>query len=90
MEFRVICFQENGLFVAQGLEHDICVQAESLEELFGRFEVAVKLESDESGGLNHIDAAPSHFHAKWERRSADLKPRNDNDADYPYTMAMAA
>lgn len=60
-KIRVIFFKEGDAWLAQGLEHDICVQASSLDELYGRFEVAVRLESDKDGKLTHVGKAPDHF-----------------------------
>lgn len=74
-KIRVIFFQEGESWLAQGLEHDICVQAPTVEDLFGRFEVAVRLEKDSNGRLDHIDKAPSHFFEAWEKRSADVNPK---------------
>lgn len=73
---RVIFFKEGDAWIAQGLEHDICVQASSLDDLYGRFEVAVRIES-EAGSLGHIGKAPTYFHELWERRSGSVShPRS--------------
>lgn len=59
---RVLIFNEEGSWVAQCLEHDVCVQAESLDALQRRFQDAMILEDD----VESIEAAPPEFFAKWE------------------------
>jgi hypothetical protein len=85
---RVIFYQEGNAWLAQGLEHDICVQAETLHELYGRFEVAVRLEADTEGDLDHIGKAPEHFFKLWDRRSGSYTPVGVNDSHFD--MALAA
>jgi len=71
---RVIFCSEGETWVAQGLEHDICVQANSMDDLYALFEVAVTLEAQEPGGIERLPPAPEHFQNLWQKRSADLKP----------------
>jgi hypothetical protein len=85
---RVIFFQEGETWLAQGLEHDICVQAATLDELYGRFEVAVCLESEPTGNLDHIEKAPDHFFKLWDRRSGSYSPIGVTDSHFE--MALAA
>ncbi|GBF56452.1 hypothetical protein PbB2_00108 [Candidatus Phycosocius bacilliformis] len=59
---RVVVFREEEVFVAQCLEHDICVQADSLPKLQERFEATLILEGK---GLEAIDPAPARFHEIW-------------------------
>ncbi|NJM30563.1 MAG: hypothetical protein HC855_11070 [Rhizobiales bacterium] len=84
---RVIFFQDGDAWLAQGLEHDICVQADTLDELYGRFEVAVRLESEPSGNLDHIGEAPKHFFDLWEKRSGSFTPRNAKSESFEFAMA---
>lgn len=86
-KIRVIVFQEGDAWLAQGLEHDICVQASTLDDVYGRFEVAVRLECDE-GSLAHIEAAPVHFFELWDKRAGEYKPNHIDVAKYD--MALAA
>ena len=86
---RVIFFQEGEAWIAQGLEHDVCVQAPTLDELYGRFEVAVRLESDVDVKLAHIGKAPQHFFDLWDKRSGSFQPRNAKK-DNIFEFAMAA
>jgi hypothetical protein len=84
---RVIFFQQGEAWLAQGLEHDICVQAPSLDDLYGRFEVAVRLESDD-GKLVHIGKAPQHFFDLWDKRSGGFVPRNaSSNSNFEFAMA---
>jgi hypothetical protein len=60
---RVIIYKSSCRWFAQGLEHDICVQAQNIDDLPGRFEVAVRLEAED--GLKRIPPAPLRFHDMW-------------------------
>jgi hypothetical protein len=64
---RVVVFREEDLYVAQCLEHDICVQADSLPKLQKRFEATLRLEGDD---LDLIDPAPPRFHDLWASAEA--------------------
>ncbi len=64
---RVLVFWDTHAWIAQGLERDICVQARSLSDLFGNFEIVLRLEEEEEGGLERIPPAPKHFIEAWER-----------------------
>lgn len=86
-KLRVIIYQDHGVWLAQALEHDICVQADSLDDLYGRFQVAVRLECVD-GKLDHIAPAPEHFQRMWDKKAGSYKPAAAND-DY-YEMALAA
>lgn len=86
-KIRVILFQDNDLWVAQGLEHDICVQAEKLDDLFGRFEVAVRLESSKDDRLDHIGPAPDHFQKLWNCKSGAFTSENIDPNKYEIGVA---
>ena len=66
-KMRVVLFEDDGLFVAQGLEYDICTQAETLSELITRFEMTLDAEAKEPGGLERLEPAPATFFRKWEQ-----------------------
>lgn len=83
---RVVYFQEENYWLAQGLEHDICVQANSISDLYGKFEVAVRLET-ENGSLDHIPAAPAHYFDLWEKRSGEFSPKNAKADNLTFAMA---
>lgn len=70
-KIRVILFQEGDLFIAQGLELDICVQGQTPEEANRRFGVALRAEMREAAlaGISLFDAiepAPAFFHSLYE------------------------
>ena len=75
--FRIIVLQEEGMFVAQGLEHDICVQAEDMDTLARRFVETVDLEGEE---IDQIEPAPAHFHEMWDG-ATELAAHHIDDAN---------
>ena len=86
---RVVVFQDDNLWVAQCLEHDIGAQAANVDALLTRLEVALKAEFKESMERHGkpfagIDPAPERFHRMWDRRAsveftlARLDDRLDN------------
>ena len=79
-KLRVVVFEDDGLFVAQGLEYDICAQAETLSELVARFEMTLDGESREVGGLGRLEPAPATFFRKWEQAAYG---RVDNNRGLP-------
>lgn len=86
-KIRVIFYQEHGLWLAQGLEKDICVQADKLDDLYGRFEVAARLECAETENLDHIGKAPKHFWDMWERKSGGFKPSKATNDQFEVGLA---
>ncbi|WP_162784657.1 hypothetical protein [Paracoccus suum] len=61
---RTVVFQtECGTYVAQCLDHDICVQAPTEQLLKDRLLTVLLAEGD---NLAHIGAAPEEFHKMWE------------------------
>ncbi|SLN72002.1 hypothetical protein ROJ8625_03769 [Roseivivax jejudonensis] len=71
---RVLIQKEGEMFVGQCLEHDICAQGCSVDELMSRLVLTVDLEcSERNGSLADIDPAPEEFHKMWDnaRRLAD-------------------
>lgn len=75
-KIHVIAFMDDGVWIAQGLEHDICAQGKNLEEATSRFLVALRLEAEEEGGIERIPAAPQYFHDLWDRRSGQYVPKS--------------
>ena len=84
---RVIFYHDGEKWFAQAMEHDICVQADKLYELYGRFEVAVRLESDEKGSLDHIPAAPPHFEHMWGQKAGAFMPAHVADSKFDVGLA---
>ena len=81
---RIVTFKEGDIWVAQCLEHDVCVQASDLDTLRGRMEVALKAESP----INDLPAAPAHFFELWERKSEFHKSGRTDGVEYE--MALCA
>ena len=71
---RVVILKEGETFVGQCLEHDICAQGGTVDEMLDRLAKTVELEESERGGaLGDIEAAPDDYHKMWaaSRRFAD-------------------
>lgn len=88
-KIRVIVFKRGEHWLAQGLEHDICAQATSLDKLFARFDLTVSLESELDGGLERIKPAPEQFFDMWDQRQSKVSPVN-SDADSTFDYGLAA
>ena len=85
IELRAIILKEDDGFVVQCLEHDICTQADTLEELQKRFSCLVQAYLAENGGtLQGLDPAPEGFHKMWD----DASEVETNESGI--RMAMAA
>jgi len=82
MKIRIVVFKDEDQFVAQALEHDICVQATTLDQIVSRMEAALGLEI--ADGLDHIPPAPDQFFKMWETHSELFKHTSEN-----YEMALA-
>ncbi len=63
---RVILFEADDLWLAQGLDHDICVQATTKGEAMSLFDLTTELEDGEEGGIERIPCAPKYFFDRWE------------------------
>jgi hypothetical protein len=92
---RVIVFRQGQQLFAQCLEHDIAVQADDIEVLRRRIELALEAESSERGGdLSSIGPAPDYYFRMWREAKADLTPhrrRRDGKRDVPVIrMALCA
>jgi hypothetical protein len=81
---RIVAFKEGDIWVAQCLEHDVCVQAADLDTLRGRMEVALLAESP----LKELPQAPAHFFGLWDRKS-DFHQSGKSDG-CEYEMALCA
>ena len=66
---RVLLWKEEDVFLAQCLEHDICVQAPDIETLQRRFEATIAAEGGR-GDLESIPPAPEDFQDKWASAEA--------------------
>ena len=85
---RVILFKDGEKWIAQGLEHDICASATTVEDVFSRFAVAVEAECKEHGGsLAAIAPAPAYYQRLWETRASNLEPVKAHE---PFSYGLAA
>ena len=67
--FRAIIFKEQGKYVAQCLEKDICVQGADLPTLFKRLTGTIHLETPHMGS---IPPAPKRFFDMWKDGEAPV------------------
>jgi hypothetical protein len=81
---RIVTFKEGDIWVAQCLEHDVCVQAGDLDSLRTRMEMAIQAESP----LEKLPQAPAHFFELWDRKS-DFQKTGKSDG-IEYEMALCA
>lgn len=82
---RVVIKKEGDLFVAQCLEHDICSQGNTIDELMERLVGTVRLECEErDGDLDDIEPAPDLYHEIWDNA------RQLSDSDSGYSLRLAA
>ncbi len=87
---RALIFREGDTWVAQGLERDICAQADSLDEVVSRFAITVELEEKEGGGsLDHLPEAPRQFFERSER-SGQYVPGDDGGPAGQVRFKLAA
>lgn len=59
---RIVVYEEDGIYVAQCLEHDICTQANDRTILRERMDHLIQIELD---GGQSLDPAPERFHKMW-------------------------
>ena len=66
-DLRIVVFEEEGVFVAQCLEHDISTQAEDRQTLRERMDCLIGFELEEMQQKGQeLDPAPERFHKMWE------------------------
>ncbi len=66
-KFRFVVFEEDGIFVAQCLEFDVCTQAPDKETLRERVDFLMEIELEEMERTGkRLDPAPEVFHNMWE------------------------
>lgn len=82
---RVVITKEGDKFVGQLLDHDICSQGATIDQLMDRLGLTIDLEKDARGGsLADIGPAPDEFHKIW-----DEGRRLDDEAS-GFDLALAA
>lgn len=73
-DLRIVVYEEDGFFIAQCLEYDICTQAEDRATLRARMECLIELESLEMTKKGQeLDPAPERFHKMWDQGSHSYK-----------------
>lgn len=70
---RVVIFREGDFWLAQGLEHDVGVQAEHLRDLIARWDLMIADEMKDDG-LRALPPALPYFEALWPHRAGDYIP----------------
>ncbi len=73
VELRVVIFREGDFWLAQGLEHDLGVQAEHLKDLIARWDLAVAQEAAQ-GDLSALPPALPYFQHLWPHRAGAFQP----------------
>lgn len=71
---RIVVYEEDGHWIAQCLEFDICTQADDRETLQDRMDCLIECEvaaMSESG--QQLDPAPERFHNMWSKGSHSYK-----------------
>ncbi len=81
-QIRIVVYKDEGIWVAQCLEHDVSVQADDLGTLKSRLDAALIAEAEQ---LESIGAAPKFFFDLWEKRSTFKSTGPENSV-----MAIAA
>ncbi len=79
---RVVIFREGESWLAQGLEHDLGVQAENLKDLVARLALALA-RPDLDTPLETLPPAPKYFQDLWALRSGEFLPLTDALAAAP-------
>lgn len=73
-ETRIVVYEEDGHFIAQCLEYDICTQAEDRETLRERMNCLMDIEMREMQETGQpIDPAPQRFHDMWDSGDPSYK-----------------
>jgi len=81
---RVLIRKEGDMFVGQCLEHDICTQGGSVDELMSRLVQTIQIECQErDGSLEDIAPAPEEYHNIWDK----ARPFEDDDSGHKLALA---
>lgn len=83
---RIVLFREGRFWIAQGLEHDIGVQAEDLKDVMVRLALALELAEPTLLGL---PPAPAYFQDLWKHRAGSFEPLSPGTA-VPVQFAIVA
>ena len=80
VEVQVVLYQEDGRWIAQGLQFDVTASGSSPPEAAKRFaakvgaEVVISLDKGEPGPLSSVPQAPKKFWAMYNRAQMTLVP----------------
>lgn len=72
---RFVLFREGAFWLAQGLDHDIGVQADNLKALMSRLAVLLAAELVDSH-LLHLQPSPQYFRDLWILRAGNFIPED--------------
>ena len=95
-DIRVVVVEEGDMWVAQCLEYDIGAQADELDDLYDRLQIAFMAELKASVAAHGvpfqgIEPAPEHFRRMWESCASKLEPvRPFEVADTTVELALCA
>ena len=85
---RVIVFHEGESWIAQCLEHDICVQAPDLGTLRRRLDMTLHLERE---NIHLVEPAPEHYLKLWLETENSISGGDGGTSDTSsYDMKIAA
>ena len=92
---RVVVFKDGDMYVAQGLEHDICAQGPDLNTVHQRFLDTLDAErgmaAEDGKAELDLEPAPQHFFTMWEERSKFSSPVDlEGDNDGRVELALCA
>lgn len=79
---RVVAFQDSGMWIAQCVEYDICVQGADLAQAKRRMKVALDAEarfteSEYGEAFKNIDPAPDFYEAIYDSAEESLQGEED-------------
>ena len=86
MKLRVLVWSEDGMFVAQCLDHDICAQAPDISPLQRRMNCLIQDELEENPGL---EAAPEGLQALWDAGSSQEDEAANQEHGPEYRLLAA-
>lgn len=79
---RILIYTKGDLYVAQCLEHDICVQSSDVDEIRELMARQFQYEKSQDGGLDAVPAAPQEFFDDWDKTDGDPQKVMINTHDY--------
>jgi hypothetical protein len=70
-DLRILIYTKGDLYIAQCLEHDICVQSNDVDEIRNLMARQFEYEKSKAGGLEAVPAAPDRFFSDWDRTDGE-------------------